>query len=274
VIRTIVVALLVAAGASTARAQDVSQYLALAREYAAGQGTDAEKRLAVWSPDDVTAAAAGAAVTGSVRDLMAVAMLHTELANTIIDTQPQLAEFHLKSARAAFTVASDRTGEREHLEPLNAWPRRRRRSVVGSPNRLRSRELVLAARGGSETMIRTVIAALLAAQTAPPPPQMAFRSRVEIVALDVSVTKDGAPVAGLTARDFALTDNGAAQDVESVTLEELPLSITLVLDASQSVAGDRLSHLVHAGEALTTALRQDDRAALITFSHMAIFAYR
>jgi VWFA-related protein len=116
-------------------------------------------------------------------------------------------------------------------------------------------------------MMRFVIAALVAAQ-AVTQPQTTFRSGVEVVELDVSVMRGGVPVAGLTARDFALTDNGVAQDVESVTLERLPLSVTLVLDASQSVAGDRLRHLVQAGEGLAAALRKDDRAALITFSHM------
>jgi VWFA-related protein len=116
-------------------------------------------------------------------------------------------------------------------------------------------------------VIRLVIAAIVAAQTVASP-QTTFRSGVEIVELDVSVTRGGAPVAGLTARDFALTDNGVAQDVESVTLEQLPLSVTLVLDTSQSVAGDRLRHLIQAGDGLTAALRPDDRAALITFSHM------
>jgi VWFA-related protein len=115
--------------------------------------------------------------------------------------------------------------------------------------------------------MRLIVAAVVAAQ-AVTPPQTTFRSGVEIVELDVSVMRGGAPVAGLTARDFALTDNGVPQDVESVTLERLPLSVTLVLDSSQSVAGDRLRHLVQAGEGLTAALRQDDRAALITFSHM------
>ena len=89
-----------------------------------------------------------------------------------------------------------------------------------------------------------------------------------MVELDVSVMRGGAPVAGLTAADFALTDNGVAQEVQSVTLEQLPLSVTLVLDTSQSVAGERLRHLVQAGEGLTAALRAGDRAALVTFSHM------
>jgi uncharacterized protein YegL len=94
-----------------------------------------------------------------------------------------------------------------------------------------------------------------------------FRSGVEVVELDVSVTRGGRPVQGLTAADFALSDNGVAQQVASVTLDRLPLSVTLVLDTSESVAGDRLSHLIQAGEGLAAALRGDDRAALITFSN-------
>lgn len=116
-------------------------------------------------------------------------------------------------------------------------------------------------------MMRLLVAGLLAAQ-AVSPPQTTFRSGVELVELDVSVTRGGAPVAGLAARDFALTDNGVAQELQSVTLEDLPLSVTLVLDTSQSVAGDRLQHLVQAGEGLTAALRPGDRAALVTFSHV------
>ena len=114
--------------------------------------------------------------------------------------------------------------------------------------------------------MRLPIVALIAAQVASGP-QMTFRSGVEVVALDVSVTRGGVPVAGLTARDFALTDNGTAQEVQSVTLERLPLSVTMVLDTSQSVAGERLQHLVQAGDGLTAALHADDRAALVTFSH-------
>lgn len=114
--------------------------------------------------------------------------------------------------------------------------------------------------------MKLVIAALLTVQ-ALFAPQTTFRSGIEVVELDVSVTRGGVPVAGLTARDFVLTDNGATQEVESVTLEQLPLSVTMVLDTSQSVAGDRLQHLVQAGEGLVAALHPDDRAALVTFSH-------
>jgi len=119
-------------------------------------------------------------------------------------------------------------------------------------------------------MIRPLaIAAAIAVQAAPQaPPPAVFRSGIEVVELDVSVTRGGQPVQGLTARDFALTDNGVAQEVDSVMLDRLPLSVTLVLDTSTSVAGDRLAHLVQAGDGLVSALRPDDRVALVTFSHL------
>lgn len=116
------------------------------------------------------------------------------------------------------------------------------------------------------TRLAAVLAASLStAALAGQPP--AFKSEVEIVRLDVSVMRGGVPVPGLTAKDFVLTDNGAPQDVESVTLEDLPLSVTMVLDTSSSVSGDRLAHLIQAGTGLTAALRAGDRASLVTFSH-------
>lgn len=111
-----------------------------------------------------------------------------------------------------------------------------------------------------------LFAALLGIQP-PPQPQPFFSSSVEVVAIDVSVVRGNQPVQGLTSRDFALTDNGVAQQVESVTIDRLPLNVTLILDSSLSLIGDRLTHLVQAGGALTSSLRPDDRAALITFSH-------
>ena len=94
-----------------------------------------------------------------------------------------------------------------------------------------------------------------------------FSGGVEVVELDVSVTRGGQPVGGLSAQDFSLTDNGVAQVIDSVTPDQLPLSVLLALDTSQSVSGDRLRHLVDAGEGLIHALRRDDRAGLLTFSH-------
>ena len=115
-----------------------------------------------------------------------------------------------------------------------------------------------------------IVAALLAIQ--PPQAQPPFRSNVEIVRIDVSVMRGSQPVQGLTSRDFALTDNGVPQEVESVVVDGLPLNVTLVLDSSRSLIGERLTHLVQAGHALIAALRTDDHAALVTFSHQVALA--
>lgn len=95
--------------------------------------------------------------------------------------------------------------------------------------------------------------------------QTTFKSRVEAVRLDVSVTRGGQPVSGLSAADFTVTDNNVPQQAE-VEMDSLPLSVFLVLDTSGSVAGEKLSHLVKAASGLVTALHSEDRAALITFS--------
>lgn len=98
----------------------------------------------------------------------------------------------------------------------------------------------------------------------------AFKSGVDVVRVDVSVMRGHVPVAGLEAENFALTDNGVAQDVDSVTLDKLPISVTLVLDRSGSVAGEELAHLIDAGQQLVRTLHAEDRAGLITFSQEVI----
>jgi VWFA-related protein len=105
---------------------------------------------------------------------------------------------------------------------------------------------------------------LIAASQAAPP--QSFRSSVDVVQVDVSVTRGAEPVSGLTDRDFLVTDNGVEQDVSSVTLERLPLDVQLLLDTSGSVSGDRLKHLLSAADGLIAALRPGERVSLITFS--------
>jgi uncharacterized protein YegL len=105
---------------------------------------------------------------------------------------------------------------------------------------------------------------LVAATFALQPPT--FHSGVEVVTVDVSVTRGDAPVAGLTADDFVVTDNGVRQRIDTVTAAQVPLSVTLVLDASGSVAGTRLDSLIGASELAVHELRPNDYASLITFS--------
>jgi VWFA-related protein len=97
--------------------------------------------------------------------------------------------------------------------------------------------------------------------------QPSFRAAVEVVEIDVSVRRGNRPVAGLTASNFAVTDNGVEQRIDSVTVDRAPLRVTFVLDTSTSVRGFLLSQLVSAGVGVTDVLRAGDQAALVTFSH-------
>jgi hypothetical protein len=123
-------ALAIVYAAAPARAQDVaSRYLALAREYAAGHGTEAGRRLAAWSRADIVAAGGAAAVTASTRDLIAAAMLHTDLANTIIDAQRDDADFHVQRAETLLLIArgdsrfTERSDSQRAREFLRGWYR-------------------------------------------------------------------------------------------------------------------------------------------------------
>jgi VWFA-related protein len=95
--------------------------------------------------------------------------------------------------------------------------------------------------------------------------QPTFKSNVDAVRLDVSVMRRDQPVVGLTAKDFTVLDNGAAQVIAEVTREEHPLSVTMVLDTSGSMAGEPLKRLVDAARGLLGSLRPEDTAALVTF---------
>ncbi len=74
------------------------------------------------------------------------------------------------------------------------------------------------------------------------------------------------PVRDLTPADFEIRDNGVLQKVDVVSFGEIPLSVALALDLSDSVAGARLDQLQRATRALAEALEKRDQSALLTFS--------
>lgn len=94
-----------------------------------------------------------------------------------------------------------------------------------------------------------------------------FRAQVEAVYVDVYVAAKGAPVAGLTAADFVLKDNGVVQQFRLLERAETPVTAVLVLDTSGSVAGARLAGLKAATRAFVAGLGASDEAALVSFHH-------
>jgi VWFA-related protein len=76
---------------------------------------------------------------------------------------------------------------------------------------------------------RLAFIALLSLQAIP-----TFRSSVEVVQIPVSVRSGNRVVGGLTAGDFLVTDIGVRQDVQAVSVETIPVDVTLILDTSSS----------------------------------------
>lgn len=121
------------------------------------------------------------------------------------------------------------------------------------------------------TRALSVGAVIAAASIATALAQPTFRAGVDVVRVDVSVMDGLTPVSGLTVDKFAVTDNGVAQELQSVSLDTVPLSLTIVLDTSFSMDGERLRDLIDAGQALVKSLREEDAAALVTFSESVRF---
>jgi VWFA-related protein len=104
-------------------------------------------------------------------------------------------------------------------------------------------------------------AALVTAGQAP-----TFSTRTDVVRIDVLVTDEGQPIAGLTASDFDVRDNGVPQHVDLVAFEDAPLNIVLALDMSRSVSGTKLVQLRSAARMVIGSLAPRDKAGLVSFA--------
>ena len=103
------------------------------------------------------------------------------------------------------------------------------------------------------------------ASNRPAAQSVTFRTATDVVQIDVSVVGGRAPVEGLEAADFQLSDNGVPQEVRAVAFDEVPINLALVLDTSGSVDGQRLEGLRRAAAHVVDLLRPSDAAGLITF---------
>jgi len=107
-----------------------------------------------------------------------------------------------------------------------------------------------------------------------------FRATTSAVSVDAAVLNGRRPVEGLTAADFELRDNGVVQTIESVSVDGLPLDVTVVLDLRDiayavhlytassaprsTVVEDATSQGVADTAQLSALLRPDDRLRIVT----------
>jgi VWFA-related protein len=96
-------------------------------------------------------------------------------------------------------------------------------------------------------------------------PQQVFRLSTDLVAVDVAVRQGSNPIKGLKSEDFELLDNGVRQAVEAVSIEEVPVDLSLLLDASSSTA-PVIERFRANAEQIAAMLRERDRVRLVAFS--------
>jgi VWFA-related protein len=121
-------------------------------------------------------------------------------------------------------------------------------------------------------MIKLLVLGLAGALATLAAPQ--FRASVDAVRVEALVLDRNRPVAGLTASDLRLTDNGVPQTIAVRAIARQPIDVTIALDTSDSVRGARLERLRAAALALVGQLQPDDRATLATFQHLVFVGPR
>jgi VWFA-related protein len=107
---------------------------------------------------------------------------------------------------------------------------------------------------------------LSAAALAQQPQAPTFRTGVDVVNVDVSVSRGGEHVGGLQVANFEVYDNGVKQKIDGFSIEEVPLEAYLCFDVSGSIAGGKLQQLEQAADAFVGGLTRRDKIALVTFA--------
>jgi Ca-activated chloride channel homolog len=111
-------------------------------------------------------------------------------------------------------------------------------------------------------------AALLAQeqpQQSPSSQRPAFRSGVDVVSLNVTVTDPGKKfVTGLEREEFLVFEDGVKQDLTYFTKAQVPIALSLLMDTSASME-DKISMAQEAAVGFARRLRPDDIAQIIDF---------
>ena len=94
--------------------------------------------------------------------------------------------------------------------------------------------------------------------------QSTFSTGVNLVEVYATVTdRGGQPVTGLTAADFEVREDRVPQAITTFAAGEFPLSVTIALDRSFSMAGQRLALSKQAARTFIAALRPADEVVVL-----------
>ncbi|MGI4829671.1 MAG: VWA domain-containing protein [Janthinobacterium lividum] len=116
-------------------------------------------------------------------------------------------------------------------------------------------------------LLACVIAQAPAQSSTPESPVLTLHVSTQLVLVDASVEhkKTGEPIEGLTPADFTLTEDGVPQVITSLSEAQLPLSVVLLFDLTDTVH-PVLVHLSNGAAAVLRHLRPQDEVAVMTFS--------
>ena len=119
-------------------------------------------------------------------------------------------------------------------------------------------------RVGAIAALSVVGCAIVWAQAGP------FRSRVDIVQVTVSVTDaSGRLITGLTQGDFQIFEDGVEQTITQFTDKRVPVSLGMLLDASDSMRGQAVIDARDAFDRFVgDLLLIEDEVFVATFNHM------
>jgi Ca-activated chloride channel family protein len=108
------------------------------------------------------------------------------------------------------------------------------------------------------------------AQQAPAGPQgPAFRTGIDVVSLNVTVTDGTRYVTDLDAKNFSVYEDGVKQDVVFFNKTNLPIALAILLDTSASME-NRLPTAQEAAVGFARRLRRQDLAEVIDFDSRVV----
>lgn len=96
-----------------------------------------------------------------------------------------------------------------------------------------------------------------------------FKSRVDVIQVTATVVDaNGRLIKGLTKADFRVWEDGDEQPISQFTDQRVPVSLGVLLDASDSMRGQPMADArVALDRFVTDLLEPDDEAFVATFSH-------
>ena len=117
----------------------------------------------------------------------------------------------------------------------------------------------------TRAVVALAITLAVATAVAQQPDQPAFRTGVDLVSLNVTVTDgDNRYVTDIDQTSFQLYEDGALQHITFFTRTQLPIALALLMDTSASMA-EKMSTAQQAAIGFAERLRNEDQASVIDF---------